>query len=111
MSKHTTDLDRESFAPNHKRCVSSCLVVETQRIGGKIRLCLGQIRGIEKAISALRREFDNENCGAAILLDATKAFSLLNRTTALEKLTEWSLLATYLLQTPTRQEAAFLLTK
>ena len=72
------------------RCISSCQGAEAERIGGNFQLCFGETAGIEHTIHALRREFKKENCEAILLIDATNAFNLLNRTTALENVRRMS---------------------
>lgn len=68
------------------RCITRNISSELQRIGGNTQLCLGQKAGIEHAIHCLRTTFENESCEAILLIDATNAFNMLNRSLAIENI-------------------------
>ena len=50
---------------------------------GTSQLCAGQDGGCEAAVHAMRLIFADDNCEAALLVDASNAFNLLNRKVAL----------------------------
>ena len=63
------------------RTIVSCIHTDLKKLVGNQQLCMGQRGGIEHAIHSLRTNFhENE---AVFLIDATNAFSLLNRKLAL----------------------------
>ena len=64
------------------RPIVSCIETDLKQLGGNQQLCMGQRCGIEHAIYSLRATFDENE--AALLVDATNAFNLLNRKLALE---------------------------
>ena len=66
------------------RTIVSCIQTGLKQLGGNQQLCMGQRCGIEHAIHSLRRNFDENK--AALLIDATNAFNLLNRKLALENI-------------------------
>ena len=45
---------------------------------------LGRSQESNRTFNAMRRELEKENCEAVLLIDATSAFNLLNKTAALE---------------------------
>lgn len=54
-----------------------------QRVAGTVQLCAGQPMGIEAAIHAMTRIFDDDSCEAILMVDASNAFNCLNRNAAL----------------------------
>ena len=57
-----------------------------QDVAGSIQLCAGQISGIEAAVHATQDIFQNDATEAIILVDASNAFNVLNRQTALHNI-------------------------
>ena len=53
---------------------------------GPLQTCSGLKGGIEAAIHAMRKTFDNENTEAIMLVDAENAFNKLNRKVALKNI-------------------------
>ena len=53
---------------------------------GALQTCSGVEGGIEAAIHAMKKSFDNESCEAMLLVDASNAFNNLNRITALHNI-------------------------
>ena len=51
-----------------------------------LRLCGGQISGVEAAIHATRSAFESEECEAALFVNATNAFNALNHQAALHNI-------------------------
>ena len=66
------------------RTIVSCIQTDMKQLGGNQQLCMGQRCGIEHAIHSLRANFDENE--AVLLIEATKAFNLLNRKLALENI-------------------------
>ena len=54
-----------------------------KEVAGCTQLCTGQDAGCEAAVHAMKTILENDATEAAILVDATNAFNLLNRHTAL----------------------------
>ena len=53
---------------------------------GTLQLCAGQTAGCEAAIHAVRHMFNDNECEAVLLVDATNAFNCLNRQTAMRNI-------------------------
>ena len=66
------------------RTIVSCIQTDLKQLGGNQQLCMGQRCGIEQAIHSLRANFNGNE--AVLLIDATKAFNLLNCKLALENM-------------------------
>ena len=66
-----------------RRIISKAVLMivgfDIQEEMGCLQLCGGQISGVEAAIRATRSVFESEECEAALLVDATNAFNVLNR--------------------------------
>ena len=67
-----------------RRITSKAILAVTrsdlEEAAGSLRLCAGQVAGIEAAIHAMRESFNNEGTEAVLLVDACNAFnSLINR--------------------------------
>ena len=56
---------------------------DVQTAGGLLQTCTGLEAGIEAAIHAMARTWQDENCEAVLLIDAENAFNSLNRAAAL----------------------------
>ena len=59
------------------------LADEVHEVAGCIQLCAGQQAGCEAGVRGMAKIFDDDNMEAALLVDATNAFNLLSRRTAL----------------------------
>ena len=68
------------------KAVLSITGPDIQDVSGCQQLCGGQISVIEGAIHAARSAFESEDSKAALLADATNAFTTLNRQTALHNI-------------------------
>ena len=53
---------------------------------GPLQTCAGQSAGSEAAVHAMRAMFDDSDCEAALLVDATNAFNCVNRQAALHNI-------------------------
>ena len=53
---------------------------------GPLQTCAGQSAGSEAAIHAMKNMFDDSDCEAALLVDATNAFNCVNRQAALHNI-------------------------
>ena len=53
------------------------------KVAGTTQLCAGQEGGCEAAVHAVRLMFEDDNCEAVLLVDASNAFNALNRKAAL----------------------------
>ena len=65
------------------KAILEVVMDEVRELAGCIQLCVGQEGGCEVGVRAMSRIFDVEDTEAALLVDATNAFNLLNRQTAL----------------------------
>ena len=113
MSTRTTDWDRGSSAPKYWAMHLKML----GRRGPKncrqhSALPWADLRNQTCNPGELQsRKLKKENCEAILLIEATNAFNLLNRTTALKIFAESAFLPTFHLQTPNRHQAAIFWTK
>ena len=53
---------------------------------GPLQTCAGQSAGSEAAVYAMKNMFDDSDCEAALLVDATNAFNCVNRQAALHNI-------------------------
>ena len=53
---------------------------------GPLQTCVGQSAGSEAAVHAMKNMFDDSDCEAALLVDATNAFNCVNRQAALHNI-------------------------
>ena len=61
------------------RCVQKVLKEDIQNAVGNLQTCAGQKAGAEAAIHAMREIYNEDECEAVILIDASNAFNTLNR--------------------------------
>ena len=70
-----------------RRIISKAILAvvkdDVREVTGCAQLCAGQDAGCEAAVHAMKTILENDATEAAILVDATNAFNLLNRHTAL----------------------------
>ena len=59
---------------------------DIQLAAGALQTCAGHDAGSEAAIHAMKSIFDDDNTQAALLVDATNAFNLVNRQAALHNI-------------------------
>ena len=57
--------------------------VDVQKAVGALQLCGGQQGGVEAAVHAMKKFFDNDDSDGFLLIDADNAFNRLNRAAAL----------------------------
>ena len=73
-----------------RRIISKAILAvvsdEVREVAGCIQLCADQDAGCEVAVRAMNAIFADEHTEAAMLVDATNAFNLLNRRTALSNI-------------------------
>ena len=65
------------------KVVALILKDDIELAGGSLQTCTGVESGIEAAIHAMAKAFDDNTCEGAILVDADNAFNRLNRKVAL----------------------------
>ena len=70
------------------KCVVKFLRADIQQAAGTLQTCAGLKSGIEAAIHATRRIWDNEETEALLQVDADNAFNRLNRKVALHNIRE-----------------------
>lgn len=74
----------------HRRIIAKAILFllksDIQRAAGPLQVCAGQEGGCEAAIHAMRQIFSDDNTEAALLVDASNAFNLINRQTALHNI-------------------------
>ena len=68
------------------KCVLKIVGSDVQLAAGALQTCAGIQSGIEAAIHAMGRAFQDERCEAVILVDADNAFNRLNRKVALHNI-------------------------
>ena len=59
-----------------------------QLAAGALQTCSGTESGIEAAIHALKLQYDEDECEAVLLIDASNAFNSLNHLVALDTIRE-----------------------
>ena len=59
---------------------------DIQNAAGSVQLCAGQIAGVEAAVHAVQKSFQQDETEAALLIDASNAFNSLNRDAALHNI-------------------------
>ena len=57
--------------------------VDVQKAVGSLQLCAGQPAGVEAAVHAMKKFFDNDDSDGFLLIDADNAFNRVNRAVAL----------------------------
>ena len=68
------------------KTVLHVISVDTQLAAGALQTCAGHDAGSEAAIHAMKSIFDDEDTHAALLVDATNAFNLVNHQAALHNI-------------------------
>ena len=68
------------------KAVLSVAKVDLQEAAGSLQLCAGQIAGIEAAVHEMKEAFLNDDNDAVLLVDASNAFTALNREAALHNI-------------------------
>ena len=61
------------------RCVMRVTKQDVMKAAGNLQLCAGQQAGAEAAIHAMQDIYNDEECEAVLLVDASNAFNTLNR--------------------------------
>ena len=61
------------------KCVMDIAKEDVQKTVGNLQVCAGQHAGAETAIHAMRELYDDKECEAVLLVDASNAFNTLNR--------------------------------
>ena len=64
----------------------SVMRADIQEASGCLRLCGGQISGIEAVVHAVRTAFNSDESEAALLVDVSNAFNSLSRQVALQNI-------------------------
>ena len=70
------------------KAVTRFLKSDIQLAAGALQTCSGTESGIEAAVHAMKLQFEQENCEAVLLIDASNAFNSLNRHVALHTVRE-----------------------
>ena len=70
------------------KTVTKFLRNDIQLAAGALQTCSGTESGIEAAIHAMRQQYDEDECEAVLLIDASNAFNSLNRQVALHTIRE-----------------------
>ena len=68
------------------KCVTQVLREDIQKASGSLQTCAGIESGIEAAIHAMHKTFNEDWCEAVLLVDADNAFNRLNREAALQNI-------------------------
>ena len=61
------------------KCVMDIAKEDVQKAVENLQVCAGQHAGAEAAIHAMRKLYDDKDCEAVLLVDASNAFNTLNR--------------------------------
>ena len=70
------------------KTVTKFLRNDIQLAAGALQTCSGTESGIEAAIHAMKQQYDEDECEAVLLIDASNAFNSLNRQVALHTIRE-----------------------
>ena len=70
---------RESSRRSISKSVLSVICYDILNATGSLQLCAGQAAGVESAIHDVRQIYHDPSTECALLVDATNAFSSLNR--------------------------------
>ena len=65
------------------RAIATAISEDIQAAAGPLQVCARHLAGCEAAVHAMRRVYESSETEAVILVDASNAFNLLNRQTAL----------------------------
>jgi hypothetical protein len=68
------------------KSILSVVSADIQDAAGSIQLCAGQKAGAEAAVHAMNHTFNDQDCEAVLLVDASNAFNFLNRQVALRNI-------------------------
>ena len=68
------------------KCIMAVVKDDVRRAAGNLQVCAGQQAGGEAAIHAMRHIYNQEDCEAALLVDAKNAFNTINRKTMLHNI-------------------------
>ena len=90
LIKHETGVRPIGIGETLRRIIGKCVIDvlsnDVQQAAGTLQTCAGVQSGIEAAIHAMSRTFNEEWCEAVILVDAENAFNRLNRKAALHNI-------------------------
>ena len=70
------------------KAVTTILKTDIENAAGTLQSCSGVEGGIEAAVHAMQKTFNDDDCEAILLVDATNAFNALNRKAALHNIKE-----------------------
>ena len=68
------------------KSIITILKPEILQSAGNLQLCAGQLGGCEAAVHAMGEIFDEDECEAVLLVDATNAFNSINRSVMLHNI-------------------------
>ena len=90
-----------------RRIISKCIMKtareDTMKVVGNLQLCAGQQVGAEAAVHTAKEIFVDKECEAVLLVDASNAFSTLNRQAMMRNISVLSpTIATYVKKTHTK---------
>ena len=68
------------------KAVMSVIKFDVMEVAGNLQLCAGQTSGCEAAVHSMREIFEDPECDAVLLVDATNAFNCLNRNVMLHNI-------------------------
>ena len=83
LKTHSNNVRPICIAEVLRRIIGKCLMnlvkEDVQKAVGNLQVCAGQHAGAEAAIHAMRELYDDKECEAVLLVDASNAFNTLNR--------------------------------
>ena len=68
------------------KCIMEVVKDDVRAAAGNLQVCAGHQAGGEAAIHAMRLIFEQRDCEAVLLVDASNAFNILNRKAALHNI-------------------------
>ena len=83
LSKLSNDVRSIGIGEVLQRIIGKCVIYiakeDVQKAVGNLQVCASQHAGAEAAIHAMRELYDDKECEAVLLVDASNAFNTLNR--------------------------------
>ena len=92
-----------------EKCVMDIAKEDVQKAVGNLQMCTGQHSGAEAAVHAMRELYDDTECEAVLLVDASNAFNTLNREAIMHNISILCPTLTIFVQNTYRQPAHLIL--
>ena len=90
LKSHHNDVRPIGVGEVLRRIIGKCVLRVTKedimKAAGNLQVCAGQQAGSEAAVHAIREVFEDKDCEAVLLVDASNAFNTLNRQAAMHNI-------------------------